>query len=78
MWDPGNTCATMLNEAVDLIQLTVDMNAMPRINRTTEKKLVPEIDTNKCLILLESIAFGTMAEEALLRRYRASSNVNLG
>jgi len=68
----------MLNEAVDLIQLTVDMNAMPRINRTTEKKLVPEIDTNKCLILLESIAFGTMAEEALLRRYRASSNVNLG
>ncbi|KAF8426866.1 hypothetical protein EV426DRAFT_423425 [Tirmania nivea] len=69
MWDPGNTCATMLNEAVELIQLTIDVNAMPRINRTTEKKLVSEIDTNKCLILLESIAFGTMAEETLLRRF---------
>ena len=77
MWDPGNTCTTMLSEAVELIQLTIDINAIPRINRTTEKKLVPEIDTNKCLILLESIAFGTVAEEVLLRRYRAPSNLNL-
>lgn len=69
MWDPGSTCATMLNEAVELLQLTIDINAMPRINRTTERKLVLEIDTNKCLILLESIAFGTMAEETLLRRF---------
>jgi len=77
MWDPGNTCATLLDEAVNLIQLTIDMNAMPRISRT-ERKLVPEIDTNKCLILLESIALGTMAEETLLRRYTSLFNLNPG
>lgn len=73
MWDHGNICVAILDEAVDLIQRTVDINAIPRYKRTQE--MVPEIDVNKCLALLESIAFGAMVEEQHLRRYHLTEGI---
>lgn len=66
MWDHSSTLA-ILDDAVDLIQRTVDTNAIARVKRDLEA-LVSEIEVNKCLVLLESIAFGAMVEEQSLKR----------
>ena len=66
MWDHSSTLA-ILDDAVDLIQRTVDINAIARVKRDLEA-LVPEIEVNQCLVLLESIAFGAMEEERSLKR----------
>ena len=73
MWDHSSTLA-ILDDAVDLIQRTVDINAIARVKRDLES-LVPEIRVNQCLVLLESIAFGALVEEQSLKRYASLENL---
>lgn len=72
MWAHGKVSVVILDEAIDLIQYTVDVNAIPRIRQQLDK-LEPEINTANCLTLLESIALGVMVEEAFRRRYSLSA-----
>ena len=68
MWDQGNVCIGILDEAVDLIQRTVDINAIPRVRQNDLESICPEIDVPKCLVFMESIALGAMLAETHSRR----------
>lgn len=67
MWDLVGTCAEILDEAVDLIQRTVDLNAIPRLRRDTAK-LNSDIDVGRCLDLLECISLGVLSDEVYAKR----------
>ena len=69
MWDQGNVCIGILDDAIDLIQRTVDINAIPRVKQHDLESICQEIDVPKCLILMEAIALGAMVAEVHIRRY---------
>ncbi|KAF8457612.1 hypothetical protein BDZ91DRAFT_800548 [Kalaharituber pfeilii] len=67
MYSHGGACTCILDDAVDLLQRTIDINAIPIFKREIDK-LVPEIDVGRCLTVLEFIALNLLAEEQYARR----------
>jgi len=67
-WDQGSKCHWFCEEAVELIQRTVDINAIPTFQKNLSK-IEKDIDVTSCLELLESIALGMVGNEIHVRRY---------
>lgn len=66
LWDQGGKCYKFFDEAVSLLQQTVDVNAMPMLRRNIE--LLDEgIDIDLCLRLLEGIALGLFGDEKRIK-----------
>lgn len=62
VWDQGSTCHHFFEEAVDLIQLTIDINAIP-VLKGDFGKLEHDVDVDACLRLLEGITLGLAGNE---------------
>ncbi|KAF8472081.1 hypothetical protein BDZ91DRAFT_653093 [Kalaharituber pfeilii] len=68
MYSHGSACTSILDDAVDLLQRTIDVNAIAIFKRDLDK-LVPEIDVDRCLTVLEFIALNSLSEEQYARRF---------
>ncbi|PWW73947.1 hypothetical protein C7212DRAFT_365446 [Tuber magnatum] len=67
-WDQGGKCHWFCEEAVELIQRTVDINAIPTFQKNYSK-IEKDVDITSCLELLESIALGMVGNEIHVRRF---------
>ncbi|KAG0635354.1 hypothetical protein HOY80DRAFT_982139 [Tuber brumale] len=67
-WDQGGKCHWFCEEVVELIQRTVDINAIPTFQKNFSK-IEKDVDVTSCLELLESIALGMVGNEIHVRRF---------
>jgi hypothetical protein len=57
-----------MDDAVDLIQQTVDVNAIPIATKKIIDDIVPDVDGGICLRIMADIALSVVAEERKIRR----------
>lgn len=59
----------IIDSLVPLAQLTIDLVAIPRFNRTTPEPFDKDINSSTCLALLHIEALGCMSEEQHITRF---------
>lgn len=68
LWTQGSHCFEVMDEALAILQETVDINAAP-MAMTREYVLKDGVPTIACLKIMEDIALTTLGDEAHVRRY---------
>jgi hypothetical protein len=68
LWNQGDHCPDILDEAAAIIQRTVDVNAIPVATKRPEGKKVG-VPTTECLQLMEDIALACLRDEVYIRSY---------
>jgi len=68
LWTQGSHCIEVMDEALAILQETVDINAVPLATKR-EYTLKDGVPTIACLEILEDIALAALGDEAHVRRY---------
>jgi hypothetical protein len=71
LWTQGSHCFDVMDEALLVIQETVDINAVPL---ATKRDCVPKegIPTLACLQILEELALASLGEDVWTKRYASA------
>lgn len=70
LWTQGSFCFDIMDDAVDLIQRTVDINAIPIVSKTPiQHTFVPGADGGIALLIMGDIARSVLYEERKIRRF---------
>ena len=66
---PIGTAPHLVDSIIALVQVTADVNAIPRFKRKPVTELKPEIDTSECLQILHLIAYGCRRDKEDTARF---------
>ena len=68
LWTQGAHCFQVMDEALNLIQKTVDINTIPAAMKRDGGERTEDIPTIVCLQIMQDIALASIGEEVYIKR----------
>ena len=68
LWTQGAHCFQVMDEALNLIQKTVDINTIPAAMKRDGGERAEGIPTTVCLQIMHDIALASIGEEVYIKR----------